>query len=170
MNVKDAISDIVLKIQAEYDTVSEVPEKPYFEHGTPIEIINRLSEKGIVNSYKYKRYPLIALFEDIPAKSGKGGISLEATATLIFAVETDPNYTASQRYQHSFDPILTPLYELFIKYLRKSQYILTMPNLKYEPIYHVFWGRQGLYGKEGNIFNDYLDAIELKNLELKIYR
>jgi hypothetical protein len=34
----------------------------------------------------------------------------------------------------------------------------------------VYWGKKGLYGVEGNVFDDHIDAIEIKNLDAKIYR
>jgi len=38
----------------------------------------------------------------------------------------------------------------------------------HDKIDRLFWGRSGLYGNEGNIFNDHLDAIEIQNLSLSL--
>jgi hypothetical protein len=36
---------------------------------------------------------------------------------------------------------------------------------KYDRLY---WGKQGLYGNSGNIFNDFIDAIEINELKFEI--
>jgi len=40
-----------------------------------------------------------------------------------------------------------------------------IPHQKWDRLY---WGRNGLFGNQANVFNDFLDVIEIKSLKLKI--
>jgi hypothetical protein len=40
--------------------------------------------------------------------------------------------------------------------------------MKHDMIERFYWGREGIYNNAGNVFNDYIDAIEIRNLDLKI--
>lgn len=139
----------------------------YFMHGHPLEIVNTLADKANASSYKGKRFPLIALYQDIEENIRNEGYERIAPVTVIIANQTDPNYSAATRQDNNFDPILYKLEEGFKYCLKKSEYI---GGLKpdYNRIDRIYWGRNGIYGNEGNMFQDYIDAIELNNLELKI--
>ena len=99
--------------------------------------------------------------------------SLAATANrlnFIIAMLTFREFKAAERYAQSFNPFLIPIYELFLNKIAKSGYFReTEPSrivhTKYDRLY---WGRSGLYGNEGNIFNDYIDCIELTDLTLTL--
>lgn len=170
INVVDVIGDVVELIRAEYDT--EVGEKPYYLHGHPLEIMNILKERTDSGTdLKFKKYPLIALFEDFVDEGPAGVFANRAKVDLLFITNTNPKYKAADRYTNSFDAVLTPLLNLFIKHMnRKTGVHLDHRKLTGKHIYHIYWGKKGLYGSEGNIFDDYIDAIEIRQLELKIYR
>jgi hypothetical protein len=167
-NIVNIVDDIVSKVRLEYDVENE---KPYYLHGHPLEIINTLQEYTNIASLKLKKFPLIALFEDIDASEKEGLFLTKAKLNVVIITDTLPSYKADERYTNSFDTVLTPLYELFIKYCINSRVLFT-PNRKiqHNRVNHLYWGKNGLYGNEGNIFNDYIDAIEIKNLDFKVYR
>lgn len=168
-NIVDVIGDVIGDIQGEYDLVSN--EKPYYEHGHPIEIVNTLLEKTENNVLKFKKFPLIALLEDFETESRTGIFKTKAKLNILFITETDPDYKASDRYTNSFDLVLTPIYDLFVKHLKRKRGIHVNHNsIPHNTIYHLYWGKKGLYGNTSNIFNDHIDAIEIKNLDLKVYR
>jgi len=138
-----------------------------FDHGHPLEIVNNVQQYSQSDTLKYESFPRICLFHDFEEK-----ITFEKLVTLdiIIVTDTDPAYTAPQRYTNSFDPILTPLYNLFMAELAASDYIGTTDNnyFKHTKIDRLYWGKNGLYGNTGNIFNDFIDAIEINKLELII--
>jgi hypothetical protein len=138
-----------------------------FDHGHPLEIVNNVKQYSESDILKYESFPRICLLHDFEEK-----ITFEKTVTvdIIIVTDTDPAYTAPQRYTYSFDPILTPLYNLFMAELAASDYIVTTEKnyFKHTKIDRLFWGKNGLYGNTGNIFNDYIDAIEINKLELII--
>jgi hypothetical protein len=169
VNVVNVIGDIVAAVRAEYDPING--KKPFYEHGHPLEIVNTLRERTNNTTKRIEKFPLIALFEDIDTKSKEGLFEFRSTLNLIIAVDTNPDYKAETRYTESFDEVLTPLYDLFIKhYLKSRKTFSEHRTVFHEPIYHLNWGKKGLYGSESNIFNDHIDAIEIKNLDTKIYR
>lgn len=169
INVVNLISDIVDDVRAEYDPTND--KEPFYEHGHPLEIVNTLRKRTSSPTKKFEKFPLIALFEDIDTTNGEGLFRLNSKLNLIIAVNTDRDYNAEKRYTESFDKVLTPLYNLFIKhYLRSRNVHSNHRKVAHEPIYRLNWGKKGLYGTDGNIFNDYIDAIEIKNLDAKIYR
>jgi hypothetical protein len=160
MNVKDVIKAVVESMVPTYGLIM-------FDHGHPLEIVNTIKQYTESESLKYNVFPRICLFHDFEEK-----ITFETLVTLdiVIVTDTSPDYSAADRYDNSFNPILIPLYELFLKKLADSDYIGTTENnyFKHTKIDRLFWGKSGLYGNTGNIFNDYIDAIEINKLELII--
>jgi len=89
---------------------------------------------------------------------------------IIIAVNTSPDYTSENRYDNSFRTTLYPLYDLLIKHIVKSKWFINVdPGLvPHNKIDRLYWGRNGLYNNESNVFNDYIDAIEIQNLSLEL--
>jgi uncharacterized protein (UPF0262 family) len=168
VNIVDIVADIVAKVRLEYDQSNETP---YFLHGHPLEIINTLKEYTQSSQLRTKKFPLIALFEDIESSGKEGIFASQSKLNILFITDTLPTYKAAERYEKSFNPVLTPLYNLFIKYYLSSRAIYT-PNRKVDctVIDHLFWGRKGLYGSTANFFEDCIDAKEIKNLDFKVFR
>jgi hypothetical protein len=147
----------------------------HYEHGHPIEIIETLREKDASESFKFDKYPLIALFQDFPEDVNVGpGVQSEVTLHLIIARATMPSYKAADRYNFNMRPVLYPIYEELLKQLYYSRAFMIkspgqIPHKKYDRLY---WGREGLQAtksrNEKNIFNDWIDCIEIKNLKIKV--
>lgn len=168
-NIVDVVGRIVDKVRLEYDPTNN--EQPYFMHGHPLEIINTLKEYTSIPSLNSKKFPLIALFEDINDKGAEGLFSNQALLNIVFITDTDKNYKADDRYEKTFNEILTPIFDLFVKHYKSSREVFTVKrSLKPDRINHLFWGRKGLYGNDANFFADAIDAIEIENLDFKVYR
>ena len=135
-----------------------------FYHGHPLEIINLLQAGTRDEQEKGSLYPAICLFQDFPETHQADTLSREATLNIVLITDTDPTFEAPQRYENTFKPILIPLYEEFRKQLERSFQI--KGDYKYTE--HLYWGKSGLYGNVNNIFNDFVDAIELENLTIKV--
>ena len=168
-NIVDIVERIVSKVRLEYDPINN--EQPYFLHGHPLEIINTLKEYTNIPSLNDKKFPLIALFEDINDKGAEGLFSNQALLNIVFITDTDKNYKAYDRYEKTFNEILTPIFNLFVKHFKSSREVFTVKrSLKPGRVNHLFWGRKGLYGNDANFFADAIDAIEIENLDFKVYR
>jgi hypothetical protein len=148
----------------------ELVKTIHYIYGHPLEITESLQQMTATPSVSVTKFPMIALLTDFPERKGIEGVYSDVTLNLIIATLTDRHYKAHQRYVTSFKPTLYPIYNEFITQLYKCSYFeLVAPervdHTKYDRLY---LGRMGLYGKNGNLFNDYIDAIEIENLKLKV--
>jgi len=143
---------------------------PYYLHGHPLEIVNRLNKKN-KGVYSYQKYPLIALFQDFEEPIGDD-LALYATPspTFIIANLTRPEITADDRYDRNFRDVLYPLYYDFLNKLYENRsFLLRDPRtINHTKIDRLYWGTSAGNNNERNIANDYLDAIELNNVELPV--
>jgi len=159
--IVDIFDDIVTDVRTEYSGAKE----PYYLYGHPVEIVNILSEKTKSSTLKFEMFPLIVLFQDFTESVDIG--LRDASLHLAIITDTKLNYYAADRYTNTFKTILYPIWQLLIKHIERSSYIDTL-GLKYDKTDRLYWGKQGLYGNEGNIFNDFVDAIEIENLQITI--
>jgi len=139
-----------------------------YMHGHPLEITETLTQLTLDPTAAAGKYPLIALFQDF--EEVKNGLNFEVSLNLIIATLTDNNYLADERYTLNFKPTLYPIYNEFLLRIAKSTFFFesSVGNIKHTKIDRLYWGRNGLFGNEGNIFNDYIDCIEIQNLKLKV--
>lgn len=162
MTFVDIIGDIVEQVRAEWDNDSE----PYYLYGHPLEIFNILAEKSKSESFKYSKYPLIALYQDFEESVNITETIVE-NITIVIMTETSRTYKAPNRYTNTFTPTLQPLYELLIKYIKRSTYV-SSEDYQHTKIDRLYWGKSDEFGNSGNIGNDALDAIVISNLDLKM--
>lgn len=146
-------------------------EAVHYQHGHPKEIIETLAQKDKSSTMQFSKYPLVALFQDFPERhTGEIGFDSEVSLHIVIVQSTLATYKADERYSKNFKPILYPIYYELLKQFnfskRFSTYgVSTIPHTKIDRLY---WGKEGLYGSEGNIFNDRLDCIEIRDLRLKV--
>lgn len=136
-------------------------------HGHAVDIVKVLQGMTRSKDTKGLKFPLVALMQDIEEGVDVDGYQSTASVNVILCTDTKPEYEARQRYAETFTPLLYPMYEEFVKCLRLSPYVYAI-SPSYTKIDRLYWGREGLYGNTGNVFNDFIDAIELNNIELKI--
>jgi len=173
--VVELIEDVVTKVStallAQLQVIDPAITAVHYQHGHPKEIIETLMQKDKSETYQFRKYPLIALFQDFPeAHNLQIGIDNEATLHLVIVNSTRPDYKAGERYVKNFKPILYPIYLEFLKQISLSGKFLNygIHTLVHTKIDRLYWGREGLYGSEGNVFNDWLDCMEIRDLKLKI--
>lgn len=151
--VVDIFADIVAKVAAE--------KHCEYMHGRRLEIINTLTAKSGSAEYKYKKYPLIALIQDI--KETVNPVGRDVTLNLFIITESHVAFSAAERQVKTFEPVLYPLHDLLIKHVKRCRYFAGTNELTYDKT-----DVMGMYGAESNAFNDFLDAIEISNLKLSI--
>lgn len=139
-----------------------------YMHGHPREVTGILTEMTQNPTASAGKYPLIALFQDFEEDHKGDFISLKLQ--LIIAVLTDRNLRAPERYTVSFKPFLYPIYDQLLRSISRSTFFneKAETEIKHTKIDRLFWGRNGLYGSEKNIFNDYIDCIEINDLNLNV--
>lgn len=173
--IQDILAPIVAKVSDklldQLQAFDPVITAVHYDYGHPLEIIETLSQKSKTEEYLYKKYPLVTLFLDADLQRGRNiGVYGKFRLHMAIIRGTDPTYKAKQRDDYNFKPVLMPIYLEFMRQLKasKSFSILDESLIPHDPINRYYWGKQGLYGNEGNIFNDHVDCIEIKNLELEL--
>jgi hypothetical protein len=138
-----------------------------YKHGHALDIFRQLTEMAMHKDYQMRRFPVIALLQDYQEQLGEGWD--EATVTIILALDTKPEYTAAERYTQTFvGRRLLKLYERFVIYLEHSVYLYVRKQ-DIKKTDRLYWGREGAFGNEANVADDYIDAIEIE-LNCKILK
>jgi len=168
-NFKDIISDVVTNVRTDYDTVNTPVVFPVYDYGHSKNVANRIMERVKSNTYKGKILPMIALItnpDDII--EGVSDINYTASGFSIFILnERLKTWTEEQAYDNNFDTVLTPIYNLLIKYLKRSSYIDGSSVDTGQRINRPYLGS---LGANANPFNIAIDAIEIRNLNLEILK
>ncbi len=139
-------------------------QAPYFIDGHLLDVANQLIEKdGSVAPVKFKKYPLIVMEQDFEMNKLNGPMA-RATLSFVIVNHTKPEYTTEKRREFNFTPILDPLYKDFIAALDNFLGVAVLSE-EWEVTRRYYWGSQ--FAAEANVFNDFLDAIEIKNLEIE---
>lgn len=137
--------------------------------GHPLEIVTTLQEYTKNPVKESRKFPLIALFTDIVVRRHQPiGFFGSVRLNMVIANITKPEYKAAERLAVNFQPILQPIKEELIRQIDRHPQWTHGGEVTYEEIERYYWGKQGLYGNQGNIFNDYIDCIELREINLNI--
>lgn len=144
----------------------------HYQFGHPLEIIETLKQNQEGNMAAFDRYPLVAFFlDDTSVERGlKPGIYGEHSLHLAIIAASMPDWKAEERKERNFKPVLGPIYrELFNQIGSRGDlfHVGNVEMIPHKPIRRYYWGREGLWGNEGNIFNDAVDCIEIIGLKLK---
>jgi hypothetical protein len=130
----------------------------------PIVALARLNE---LKGSDLSGLPFILLLLDI--KESFTPNNIDVSVNFVIGTVTNQPFTTDERYATNFTPILYPIFEQLITKLQNgSNTIHSTSYLEFEKYDRVLWGKEGLYGVTGNIFEDYIDAIEINNLKLLI--
>lgn len=175
--VADIMSDLVgkvsTKLTAQLQDFDSMITGVHYDHGHPIEIIETLQQKDKSGTnLVFAKYPLVALFHDFPeAYNSEPGFQGQVTLHMIICRATDPTYKSDQRYDNNFKPVLYPIYAELMKQIVRSPYFMgaqSVNQLQHTKIDRLYWGREGLYKNEGSVFNNFIDCIEIRDLQLKL--
>ena len=134
-----------------------------------IETLAQADKVDATGGREYK-YPLIHLVRDFAEDYGVvPGYSIDVSLNIIFVHQTVATYKIDDRDDKVFKPVLIPIKEEFITQLAKHKQIVAVHRSKipYREWKRAFWGTRQLQGAK-NKLADYVDAIELENLKLKI--
>lgn len=152
------------------ETSTWLAKAPYYLYGDALEIISVLAEKKNEQKGKYEKYPLIILVLDIKRRHGESSSYPYSTEmNVVICDYTEREYHAVDRKDNVFDPILEPLYELFIEKLLAHNLILSkQKEIAHDRFDRYRWGTKEAFGSGKSILNDYLDAIEITGLTVKV--
>lgn len=161
--IEDLFSDMVQAVS------TKLTFPVYFQHGSLLEINQSLAQMSQSNEFKDKKFPLVALLHDYPVI--KGGAFLQVRITVLIATNTLSSYKADKRLEVNFKPILDPIYNELLNQIYLNPNFLTQSTLRlsHTKIDHYYYGTEGSSGHSSTRFNDLVDCIEIRDLELSIY-
>jgi len=170
-DIVQAVSESVLPdIIANNPDVEITAEQINYKFGSWKEITNTLNEWASSPDLAPQKFPMVVLIEDWQLINSANDDYNSCTIQLFILMSTDPNYDSFQRQYKVFDPILEPIYDALINELYNCGYFHLLDVNRDTP--HVKINRKSL-GKEtlaGLKTDDYLDAIQIKDLKLKLYK
>lgn len=131
-------------------------------------ISHRLIELSKNDEGEKIKYPVICLFSPFDEIKTNKRYHCEVRLDFLIAVNTLSDYTNPERSENSFKEILRPLYSSFMEELKND------PRFDiYGDIPHIYsenyrYGSRGIMQSDGKKFNDLIDGIDIKDLELKV--
>lgn len=162
--IVEEIGTVVQKVNTAL-TAASFGKTVYYMYGHAKEIVKRLQELSNSITQKGKKFPLIILFTDVPIERNVTGFYGSARLRMLVANITDPNYISEKRTEVNFKPILHPIKEELIKQISLHTRFTAEAELEFTETDMYYYGSQI---NDKNIFNDYIDAIELKNIKVNI--
>jgi hypothetical protein len=137
---------------------------PYGMYGTRKAINAKLLERN-GGEYAYQKYPMIAF--RLPATITKTKAVYTADANILIADFTKKTYKPDERIANKFEPILYPLRDAFLEACKRSGEFLNF-EFDFMQIDRMFYGtEQAGEDNIANVFDDPLDAVELRDMKLK---
>lgn len=164
-----SINVYALMGQVVADTSVRFGKDVFFTHGPRKEIIESLIAMGQNNTTSRKRYPLMAVVGNVPIAKGDPTCYGEGTFNLVIATLSSATKKADIRFNEVYIPTLQPIYRHFLNALYDSGLfdLQDMERLSYEYVENFDYAKGRLH-IEGAVSPDIIDAIEIKNLKLKI--
>lgn len=154
---------VLPELQAKRDWIEQVN----FEVGTAAEITEMLALKSQQPTLEPKRFPLIGLFIPIIESRGRQfDIYGVENVRIVIAVNTPPGIRTPERLEDNFKPILYPIYLEFMNqlYLDKRTIARTSGDFEHTKTDWPYYDTE----EKANAFGTYIDAIEIRNLQLNI--
>jgi hypothetical protein len=175
INVVDVIGEVVGKTSTAIE--KSAGKKVFYQYGHIIELDEILrSYSNSTKEFREQKYPAIFLLTDfLEKRDSRPDYETEAFLQLLIVAGSVKDYRTADRYREVFKPVLHPIYEAFIKQLEKDSRILKQ---KYGLIPHDFINRSLISGFQlrtqtgttKNLFSDFIDAVEINNLNLIILK
>lgn len=169
--IPDLVQQVASKVDTVFSTRATNPFNVFFDKGHYQEIVQNLDEKD-KSINKPLKYPLIWLvmdFPELPTKNLLAECALDLK--FIIAVNTQYSYSVDERRDNSFLPYLIPIYnELLNQFSNSSAFFRpTYHNMQVRKWNRHYWGiKNGLGNGDANLFNDWVDAIEIQSLKLEV--
>jgi hypothetical protein len=174
--IRDDIGKVVALMRArdfsgDFSEDFDKGKAPHYMDGRVLEIVNTMKVKDRMSVQKNQKYPAVFLITPIDEQEVNGLYNYNLR--VMFVAKTASKYTRDQRYSKVLKPILYPMYESFIRNLRKSG-LFTWPGYQKRPP-HVktdfpLHGTATEYQVVKQLFGDYIDAIEIRDLKINAHK
>lgn len=168
--VEELSKELLPELQEQNSLITGV----HFRHGRLIEISETLKELQSGRTTPATKWPMVALIRDFTEQRGQRDLYTTPRMTIAIATANDkPTMKAEEREKVTFIPILYPIY---FKLLEKLHYhprvssmdIAMIPHTVVDHYYYSTAGESNGADPGSNIFNEFTDSIEIRDLELNI--
>ncbi len=160
------IKSVVEKVSAVMLTKPEPFQVSYF-YGNYQDIAKELSRKRLKDEDDF--YPLVCLLMPYQIRKPDMG---EPTALfdLLIIHDTKSEYLMPQREELIFFPRLLPVYEEILRQIRKDgKAFTTTAGIDHTEVIRPYWGGNESGNADAkNLFDDYVDAVQMKDMKLVI--
>jgi hypothetical protein len=168
--VVDIIGDLVRATSAQ--VLKQHGFEVFYQYGHIREISQTLQSYSATDEFRSKKYPAVFLLQDFAERRGAKYGEASVRLMLLIVAESSNAYRSPERYEKVIKPTLYPIYEELMRQIRKDVRL----RVPYEGAPHDKIDRPFLSNAlventtkgEALLFNDHLDAIELRSLELSI--
>jgi hypothetical protein len=163
--IVEELAAVVAKVNTALTAASFGTTPVYYMYGHPMELANRLLELSKSPTEGSKKFPLIILFTDITIDRSLVGFYGSTQLRMLIANFTLAEYTSVQRTEINFKPILHPIKKELLNQIDRHSRFTYEDELSYKETDMYYYGSQI---NDKNIFNDRIDAIEIRDLKLNI--
>lgn len=142
-----------------------------YQYGHKRELIETLVGMSKEEENRVLKYPLVYLVQDFSETRGKEpGIYADVSLNILFVHHTVNTSKIKARYEKVFKPVLYPIYYEFMEQLSKHPQIHVEDprRIRHKKTDRSYWGRQAVGGNDGLKLTDFVDAIEVEDLQIKI--
>lgn len=150
LRYKDGLWSVTYPI----DGATYTPCYPYYKHGTVVEVVKSVND----DNSQFSISPLVGLITTEENYESVSDQFKSYDLKMYLCALSDQNFSSTERETNSYQDILIPLLAVVERYLGRYQYLYEDIN----PKFIQRWGKRGLYGIEGNVFNEMYDALEIK--------
>lgn len=178
-DITKIIEEVVSKVHCGLDVVyTDYVEETHEEHEPTINYVfgNTRYVKTYLDEMSKGKYgsdeklPLIALFTPVVEDRNNPDYHSIVKVNILIACKTNRDWSNEQRRDHSFASVLRPIYRRFIEELKADGRLDFGYN---EAIRHSYsenysYGKYGAFTSAGDEVSEPIDAIDIRNLELKI--
>lgn len=147
------------------------PEIKYI-FGNAQYVKERLEELSM--SSEVLKFPLVVLFTPVTEDKGNPDYETEASLNMLIACSSTDSreWTNEVRLERSFVGVLRPIYEALIEaFLNDGRfdfdYEQGVPHKMRE---NYSYGRYGAYTESGDAVSEPIDAIDIRDLKIKVYK
>lgn len=137
-----------------------------YQFGHYNELVQTLMQYDQSQEERVNKYPLAWLRTDFRERRGQApGIYAEVFLNIVLCHHSMQNYKSTERKVKVFEPVLYPIYYEFLNqlYLHPSIHVMSDEMIQHDKTDRYYWGTTKV-GKT----SDYVDAIEMDNIQLKI--
>ena len=157
---RDITNSVSSRVVPTLQLADESIVKVNYEHGHYPEINETLMQKEEAG-FRYDKYPMVALLEDVHEEDVGGGV-MKAKIRLLICHSSEYDDKSSDRHKKVINPILKPIYDALVEEVNFSKYSIGY-GIKPKVVIRPYWGVRGRDDvPEKNIFDDIVDVIEVR--------